>query len=137
MSADAGVRDVKLGEVRRILEADVISSNFSANLEAEAGCGADLLSDVLTFTHAGTLLLTGLTNPHVIVTAEVVGIIAVVFVRGKAPPTVTVRQAEERNIPLLTTRYTMFEACGRLYAAGLPGCDRWLPPHRHVTPVGM
>lgn len=129
--------DVKLDEVRRILEAEVVSGNYEGSVEAQAGCGADLLSDVLAFTHTGTLLLTGLVNPQVLVTAEVAGIVAVVFVRGKRPPAETVRQAEERNVPLLSTHYTMFEACGRLYAAGLVGCDRRSPPPRHVTSAWM
>ncbi len=127
------MQHVKLEEIRRILEAEVVSGNFDGTLEAEAGCGADLLSDVLAFTHAGTLLLTGLTNPQVVVTAEVAGITAVVIVRGKVPPPETVRQAEERSIPLLTTHYSMFEACGRLFAAGLVGCDRRSPPPRHAA----
>ena len=85
-------------------------------------CGADLMSDVLAFTHAGTLLLTGLTNPQVVRTAEMAGIRAIIFVRGKRPPRETIALAEEKGIPLLATRYTLYEACGRLYNAGLPGC---------------
>jgi len=85
-------------------------------------CGADLMSDVLAFTHAGTLLLTGLTNPQVVRTAEMAGINAIVFVRGKVPPAETIALAKEKDIPLMATRYTMYETCGRLYEAGLPGC---------------
>lgn len=85
-------------------------------------CGADLMSDVLAFTHAGTLLLTGLTNPQVVRTAEMAGIKAIVFVRGKHPPRETLVLAEDKGIPLLATRYTLYEACGRLYSAGLPSC---------------
>ena len=86
------------------------------------GCGADLMSDVLAFTHTGTLLMTGLTNPQVIRAAEMAGILAIVFVRGKLPPTETVALAEEKGIPLLASKHTLYETCGRLYQAGLPGC---------------
>jgi len=85
-------------------------------------CGADLMSDVLAFTHAGTLLLTGLTNPQVVRTAEMAGIEAIVFVRGKYPPPETIALAEQENIALLASRYTMYESCGRLYEAGLGSC---------------
>ena len=85
-------------------------------------CGADLMSDVLAFTHSGTLLLTGLTNPQVVRTAEMSGVRAVVFVRGKYPPTETISLAQDKDIPLLGSRYTMYETCGRLYRAGLPSC---------------
>ena len=85
-------------------------------------CGSDLMSDVLAFTHEGTLLMTGLTNPQVIRTAEVAGIAAIVFVRGKLPPSETISLAKGSGIPLLASKYTMFETCGRLHKAGLPSC---------------
>ena len=85
-------------------------------------CGADLMSDVLAFTHAGTLLMTGLTNPQVVRTAEMAGIVAIVFVRGKLPPPETIALAQDKDIPLLASKYTMYETCGRLYQIGLPSC---------------
>jgi predicted transcriptional regulator len=91
-------------------------------MPVEMACGADLMSDVLAFTHAGTLLLTGLTNPQVVRTAEMAGIRAIVFVRGKYPPPETIALAEQKGIPLLASRYTMYETCGRLYQTGMPGC---------------
>ncbi len=99
------------------------------------------MSDVLAFTHAGTLLLTGLTNPQVVRTAEMAGIHAIVFVRGKLPPPETIALAEQKAIPLLASKYTMYESCGRLYQAGLPSCglfrltaDNWL---EETTPPGV
>jgi hypothetical protein len=50
------------------------------------------------------------------------GVAAIVFVRGKIPPPETVALAEEKGIPLLASKYTMFETCGRLFGAGLPSC---------------
>lgn len=123
---------MRLRDVCKVLEADVLTREVGPSLEVQAGCGADLLSDVLTFAHSGTVLLTGLTNPQVVVTAEIVGIVAIVFVRGKHPPAETVSHAEERGIPLFSTHYTMFEACGRLFAAGMVGCDRRLPPYQRA-----
>jgi hypothetical protein len=49
---------------------------------------------------------------------------AIVLVRGKTPPDETIRLAEAENIPLITTHCGMFEACGRLYRAGLPSLDK-------------
>lgn len=113
---------VTLEEIANLLDAEIISQNVDRKQSVAMACGADLMSDVLTFTHAGTLLLTGLTNPQVIRTADTAGISAIVFVRGKYPPPETISLAEEMNIPLLTSRYTMYECCGRLYKAGLPSC---------------
>jgi predicted transcriptional regulator len=113
---------MKLREVLELIEGNVISGDADLDEEIQMGCGADLMSDVLAFTHEGTLLMSGLTNPQVVRTAEMAGIKAIVFVRGKLPPPETVSLAEEKGIPLLTSKYTMFETCGRLYQAGLPSC---------------
>jgi predicted transcriptional regulator len=80
------------------------------------------MSDVLAFTHTGTLLMTGLTNPQVVRTAEMAGIVAIVFVRGKLPPPETIALAEEKGIPLLASKYTMYETCGRIFRTGLKSC---------------
>ena len=45
------------------------------------------------------------------------------FVRGKRPPPETISLAEEKEIPLIAAEYTLFEMCGRLYEAGMSGCD--------------
>jgi predicted transcriptional regulator len=113
---------MKLREILELIEGNVISKDADLDLEIQMGCGADLMSDVLAFTHEGTLLMSGLTNPQVVRTAEMAGIKAIVFVRGKLPPPETIALAEEKGIPLLASKYTMFETCGRIYRAGLPSC---------------
>jgi predicted transcriptional regulator len=113
---------MKLRRILELIEGNVISKDADLDQEIQMGCGADLMSDVLAFTHEGTLLMSGLTNPQVVRTAEMAGIKAIVFVRGKLPPPETIALAEEKGIPLLASKYTMFETCGRVYQAGLPGC---------------
>lgn len=111
-----------LEEVLAAIDGRLISQEADLSMQIGMGCGADLMSDVLAFTHEGTLLLTGLTNPQVVRTAEMAGIKAVVFVRGKLPPPETVALAKSMRIPLLASRFTMYETCGRLFRAGLPSC---------------
>jgi predicted transcriptional regulator len=111
-----------LAEVLSVIEGKLISSNADLSQEVSMACGADLMSDVLAFTHTGTLLMTGLTNPQVVRTAEMAGIVAIVFVRGKLPPPETIALAEEKGIPLLASKYTMYETCGRIYRTGLKSC---------------
>ncbi|MGD2103561.1 MAG: DRTGG domain-containing protein [Anaerolineae bacterium] len=113
---------MKLREVLDIIEGKVISDDVDLDQEIQMGCGADLMSDVLAFTHEGTLLMSGLTNPQVVRTAEMAGIKAIVFVRGKLPPPETIALAKEKEVPLLASKYTMFETCGRLYEKGLRSC---------------
>lgn len=132
---------MQLGDIRRVLEADVCSRGYQPDLIVAGGSAADLMSDVLTYARAGAVLLTGLINPQVVRTAEVAAIAAIVFVRGKIPPEETIRLAEENGLPLLTTQLTLFEACGRLYAAGLRSrhgaIEDEQTPSRTESPVGL
>ncbi len=113
-----------LKQIKEILEAEVLVGADSLDLDITMACGADLLSDVLAFTKSGSLLLTGLTHPQVIRTAEIAEIKAVCFVRGKRPPDETVDLAKKRGLPLLCTSLPMYESCGRLYGSDLPGCSQ-------------
>jgi predicted transcriptional regulator len=124
---------MKLSKVLEIIDGKTISKKVDLELEVKTGGGADLMSDVLASAQEGMLLMTGLTNPQVVRTAEMAGVKAIIFVRGKIPPPETIALAEEKDIPLLASKYTMFETCGRLYKVGLPGSglfeltlQRWL-----------
>jgi len=113
---------LKLNDVKIILDAEVIVGEEHLDLEVKTAFGADLMSDVLAFAKAGSLLLTGLTNSQVIRTANILDIAAIILVRGKKPSTETINLAKELKIPLLTTKYILFETAGRLYAKGIVGC---------------
>ncbi|HOQ71323.1 MAG TPA: DRTGG domain-containing protein, partial [Smithellaceae bacterium] len=69
-----------------------------------------------------SLLLTGLTNTQVIRTANVLDIAAIILVRGKKPSSETITLASELKIPILATKYILFETAGRLYMKGIVGC---------------
>lgn len=116
---------MKLKNIVEILGAQVIAGAELLQQEVKMACGSDLMSDVLSFVKSGSLLLTGLTNPQVVRTAEMADLTAVCFVRGKKPDQETIKMAESQNIPLLTTPLPMFESCGRLYQEGLPGCSEY------------
>lgn len=113
---------MRLLEVKEILDAEFIVGEDQLDMEVKAAFGADLMSDVLAFAKPGSLLLTGLTNPQVVRTSDVLDIAAIIMVRGKCPLPETIQLAEELRIPLLTTKYILFEAVGRLYAKGIVGC---------------
>lgn len=113
---------MRLQEVKEILDADIIVGKDQMDMEVTAAFGADLMSDVLAFAKPGSLLLTGLTNPQVIRTSDVLDIAAIILVRGKRPLPEMIQLAEELRIPLLTTQYILFEAVGRLYSKGIVGC---------------
>jgi predicted transcriptional regulator len=112
-----------LQEVKKILNAQMIITPQDPQMEVKMACGSDLMSDVLAFIKEESLLLTGLTNLQVVRTAEMANIKALVFVRGKKPDRETIALATAQKIPILLTNLPMYEACGRLYQNGLPGCS--------------
>ena len=113
---------MKLRDVKEILDADVIVGDEKLDIEVTTAFGADLMSDVLSFAKAGCLLLTGLTNTQVVRIANVLDMAAIILVRGKKPPAETISMAKSLQIPILTTKYILFETAGRLYAKGIVGC---------------
>lgn len=80
------------------------------------------MSDVLAFAKAGSILLTGLTNAQIIKTAADRSIAAIIIVRGKEPSTEAIEMARELQIPILSTKYILFETAGILYSKGIVGC---------------
>lgn len=110
-----------LAEIKKILDADVIVGGEMLSMEVNTGFAADLMSDVLAFAKEGSILLTGLTNPLVVRTAETLDLRAIIFVRGKRPSPEAMKLAQEKSIPLLGTKYILFESCGRLFASGMRG----------------
>lgn len=113
---------MKLAQISIMLEAEVICGKEWLDREIKAACGADLMSDVLALTEVQGILLTGLTNIQVIRTAEMSDLVAILFVRGKRPGPEVVAMAKNIEIPLLSTKKQMYEACGLLYRDGLAGC---------------
>ncbi len=113
---------MKLREVKEILDADIVVGKEKLDIEVSTAFGADLMSDVMAFAKAGSLLLTGLTNAQVIKTAATRNIAAIILVRGKEPSTEAIDMARELQIPILTTKYILFETAGILYSKGIVGC---------------
>lgn len=110
---------MKLAEVQKAIEAEVLCGAEWLDREVWSACGSDLMSDVLAFTKEQTLLLTGLTNIQVIRTAEISDLACILFVRGKRPGHDVIELARKKGIPLLLTKRSMYEACGLLYRDGL------------------
>ena len=67
------------------------------------------------------MLITGLTNPHVIRTSEMLDLKCLVFARGKVPTEDILEAAEEQGLVVITTKLTAFTTCGMLYENGLRG----------------
>jgi len=107
-----------LRQILEIVQGTLVSAGVNPDTQISSFCAADLMSDALAFAAPGGALLTGLCNPQAVRTARMADLAAVIFVRGKVPSAETAAVAAELGIPLMTSRYSMFEMCGRLYVAG-------------------
>ena len=108
-------------QVKETLDAELLTPEADLTREVHAACGSDMMSDVLAYVKDQAVLLTGLNNPQVVRTADMMDMICIVFVRGKAPDEMLLALAEERGIAVMATDKTMFTACGLLYSEGLRG----------------
>ena len=114
---------MQIEELIKLIDGKIVNDNIDLTKEVKGGFGADLMSDVLTSIQPEAVLLTGLCNPQVIRTAQMADIAAIVLVRGKMPPPETIDLANLERIPLISTPYGMYHACGILNAAGLPSFE--------------
>ncbi len=117
---------MKISKVVELLDAEVVCGEDLLEKEVFSACGSDMMSDVLAYVKDHSLLLTGLINPQVVRTAEMMDMGCIVFVRGKSPNDMIVELAKAKNIVVLRTDFRMYTSCGMLYEAGLKteGADR-------------
>lgn len=112
---------MKIRRIKELLDAKVLCGEENLDNEVYSACGSDMMSDVLAFVKDQAVLLTGLVNPQVIRTAEMMDMKCIVFVRSKMPTADMIELAKESGIVLLASKLRMYEACGKLYAGGLTG----------------
>ncbi len=108
-------------DVMTIIGGKVLIGEERLDRPVDTACGSDLMSDVLAFVKEKAVLITGLINPQVIRTAEMLDITCIVFSRGKIPGQEILDMADEVDITVLSTPMTTYTACGELYVHGLPG----------------
>ena len=112
---------MKIKKIIELLDGEVLCGADKVENHVYSACGSDMMSDVLAFVKEQAVLLTGLINPQVVRTAEMMDMKCIVFVRGKNPPAEVVRLADESGLVVLKTTERMYVACGKLYENGLRG----------------
>ena len=111
---------MKINEIVKILDAEVLyGADELLQTEVNSACASDMMSDVLAFVKDQAVLVTGLCNAQVVRTAEMMDMVCIVFVRSKSPTAEMIKLAQEHDIVLLKSQKRMYEACGKLYSAGL------------------
>ena len=112
---------MKINEMTALLSGEARTAAAHADAEITSAYAGDMLSDVLALGSQPDVLLTGLLNPQVIRTAEMLDMHCIIFVRGKTPAEEVLTLAREKGIAVISTQRGMFTASGLLYGAGLRG----------------
>ena len=110
---------MKINEIRDLLDAKVLTGEDILDHEVASACCSDMMSDVLAYVKDQGVLITGLVNPQVVRTANMMDMVCIVFARGKEPTEEMVDLARECGIAVMCTKKRAFEASGELYLAGL------------------
>ena len=110
---------MKIREIKDLLDATLLAGEDSLEHEVASACCSDMMSDVLAYVKDQGVLITGLINPQVIRTANMMDMVCIVFARGKVPTEEMIELARECGIVVMCTKKRAFEASGVLYLAGL------------------
>jgi DRTGG domain. len=110
---------MKIADIVKVLEAEVITGADKLDDEVLYGFASDLLSDVLTVDSERMLLLTGMANLQTIRTAEMSEIICIVFVRDKKMSYEMIDLAIENDIVTIESSFSLFRAILVLHDNGL------------------
>ena len=90
-------------DMQKVLDAQFLYGEELADLDAQFVFSADMMSDVLAYCGKCSVLITGLCNPQVVRTAEMLDICCIIFVRGKMPDENMLALARGKSIAVLAT----------------------------------
>ncbi len=110
---------MKIGSIKELLSAEIFCGEDLVDHEVHSACCSDMMSDVLAYVKDQGVLLTGLVNPQVIRTADMMDMVCIVFVRNKMPTAEMIELARESGIVVMKTKLRAYEASGMLYSSGL------------------
>ena len=83
------------------------------------GYSSDLLSDVIANAQKDNIWITLQTHINIIAVANLQELAGIILVNGRQPEELTLKKAEQENIPLLLTELSTFEIVGKLYELGI------------------
>jgi predicted transcriptional regulator len=110
-----------LRDIKDLLQCEVLTGGDNLQVDVTQVVASDGMSEILAFAKSKELMITGLTNIQSIRTADIAGVSAVIYCRGKLPEKKAIEFARQKRIPVLVTKMVMFDICGILYNKGLKG----------------
>ena len=106
-------------EIARLVDGEIVGAPADDSYEVEKAFASDLMSDVLRVPMDDTVLITGLCNNQTMRTSEMADLRVVLIGRDKQPDEDMLALAEDMDITLIKSKYSIFKLSGILYAAGI------------------
>ena len=110
---------MKIKEIAALVDGELVGAPADDTYEVEKAFASDLMSDVLRFSMEETVLITGLCNNQTMRTAEMSDLRVVLLGRDKQPDEDMLELAEDLDITLIKSKYSIFKISGILYGAGI------------------
>jgi len=110
---------INLKDIVQKLGLKVVSGDIDR--EVSAGYSSDLLSDVIANAQKDNIWITLQIHVNIVAVANLQELAGIILVNGRQPEELTLKKAEQENIPILLTELPTFEIVGKLYELGIHG----------------
>ena len=110
---------MKIEEIAKLIDGEIVGAPADDSYEVKKAFASDLMSDVLRFSMEETVLITGLCNNQTMRTSEMSDLRVVIIGRDKQPDEDMLELAEDADITIIKSKYSIFKLSGILYAAGI------------------
>ena len=112
---------MKLEDIVRKLDLEVVSGQESLDREVTRGYASDLMSDVIANAEEGDIWVTLQTHLNTVAVASMKDLAGIVLINGRRPEQETLKRAVQEAMPILVSTLPAFEVVGRLYGFGITG----------------
>lgn len=106
---------MKLSEIVEPLKLTKYTKFGGEEFDVTWGYASDLLSDVMGRAESGSIWFTIQKHPNIVAVATLKDLTGIILTSDSIPDDETISKADENGIPLYSTSYSTFEACGILY----------------------
>jgi predicted transcriptional regulator len=110
---------MKIAEIVSIVNGKILCGEDKLEKDVRYAFSSDLLSDVLTISRTGIVLITGVANLQTVRTAEISEISCVLLVRNKKASGEMIALAREIGLVIVECTGSMFGTSGMLFQAGI------------------
>lgn len=107
---------MKLREIANQINSQVILDGSLDRQEVIRVYAGDRISDLLNQSSSSTLIVTNAISAQLLRVADLMDLPAICLLNGSRPEPELLQLAKQNGIWLISSPYSMYETCGRLYA---------------------